>query len=329
MTMVFMEGFDYWTPGTSTTPPKWSLGQTRNGGAGRWGGGSFQNSRTSGSGLVSTGTFPSTSTTMIVGWAQNTLSGSSYVQLMTAANVVVASMRNNGGNPAVYNAAGTLVVTGTSGAVSGWHYYELKIFANGASGTCELHCDGILDIASTTGNFGSTAIGALGLFISSVASIRVDDIYALDTSGSTNNDFLGDYRIQLMQPTGAGSHTEFTPSAGANWQNVDDVLDPDDDTTYNRDSTTPGDRDTFVTAGIDASALPAAVQLNLYARKDATAARQLAGVVRQGGVDFDGTTQTLGSGYAYTSQLYDTDPTAAVWTAANVNADEFGYKLVA
>jgi hypothetical protein len=114
---------------------------------------------------------------------------------------------------------------------------------------------------------------------------------------------------------------------GANWQEVDEVTPPDGDTSYNYESSV-GDIDTFVTPGVSAASTVYGVQTNLYARKDNTGARQVSDIVRQGGTDYAGTTGTLSASYQFFSTLRNQDPTNSNWTAANVNADEFGYKLV-
>jgi hypothetical protein len=103
---------------------------------------------------------------------------------------------------------------------------------------------------------------------------------------------------------------------------------PTDDTTYVSDST-PGDIDSYTVTDIDGGATVYAVQTNMWARKDDAATRQIAPVIRQASTDYVGTTVTLGTTYQYYSQLYDKDPTAAAWTAANVNSDEFGVKEIA
>src|SRR5262249_39117493 len=120
----------------------------------------------------------------------------------------------------------------------------------------------------------------------------------------------------------------WTPNGAANnWDCVDDTA-TDDDSTYISDSTV-GHIDTYATADVDAGATVYGVQVNLYARKDDAATRQIAPVIRQAGTNYVGNTATLGSTYSFYSQLYDQDPTAAAWTAATFNGDEFGVKEIA
>jgi len=51
----------------------------------------------------------------------------------------------------------------------------------------------------------------------------LDDIYLLDNTGTVNNDFLGPQMIEYVVPSGPGSLTEWNPTAGANWENVDET----------------------------------------------------------------------------------------------------------
>lgn len=246
--------------------------------------------------------------------------GTSAVKLgLTAGNIL--SVRNSGN---------TVIATGSTILTSNtWYYAEIKAFINGASGTCEVHLNGISaspEITSTTGNFGSTNLDSV-MVHPSTNTYTTDDYYACDTSGSTNTGFLGDVRVATLAPSGAGSHAQFTPLSGANYQNVDDAT-PDDDTTYNYDAN-PGDIDSFPTAGVPSGATVYGVQENVYARKDDVGARQIAPLVRQGGTDYPGTAAALSAQYIYYSQIYNQDPTGSNWTAANLNADEFGYKMVA
>jgi hypothetical protein len=155
-----------------------------------------------------------------------------------------------------------------------------------------------------------------------------DDFYICDTSGSFNNDFLGDARIKAVFPDGAGNYTEWTPSAGSNYQAVDENP-PDDDTTY-VSSSTPNQRDTYT---FGASGLPSstvkAVVVNMQARKDDGGTREIAGMARSSSTDGVAATQTLASSYANYQGIFETDPnTSAAWGLSAVDGAEFGHKLI-
>lgn len=135
-----------------------------------------------------------------------------------------------------------------------WYYMEVKCTV-GASGYVEVRKDTVT-VASYTGdtdNGGTTQIiGQVMVWYSpnqNMGYTGIDDYYIADDSGSANNDFLGDVRIDTLFPTGNGTTNNFTPSAGSNYQNVDDPTAPDNDTTYN-DGASVGDIDEYAMGDI-------------------------------------------------------------------------------
>ena len=235
------------------------------------------------------------------------------------------------GHITVKNSGGTTIATGTTAlSAAGWAYIEFKLVINGASGSIEVHLNGVSEIGTTTGNFGSTGVDSVNLTIGGVAiQTDYDDMYACDTTGSApNNTFLGDVRVTTEFPTSDGAHTAWTATGGgSHYTQVSDAT-PDDDTTYVSDST-PNDIDTYGFGDIDGGATVYGVQVNLYARKDDAATRQVAPVIRQASTDYVGTTVTLTATYTYYSQVYNQDPTSTNWTPGNVNSDEYGVKEIA
>lgn len=337
MVVIFIEGFDHFSTATQMGVKGWTVGAQGTlsaDGSGRFDGRYFQIA--AGGGAVgSSKNLPSTYSTVICGFAYFAtaiVNNIDVIRLRTMGGVTVCSVSHDAsGHLTVKNAAGSVVATGTTViSTSTWNYVELKASVNGASGTLELRLNGAAEIASNTSNNGSTNIGQIFLVSNNSAmTIRFDDFYFVDTTGSApNNTFLGDVRVETIYPTGAGSHTAWTPNgAASNWDCVDEHT-PDDDTTYNSDAT-PNDIDTYAFGDIDAGATVYGVQVSLYARKDDANTRQIAPVIRQSSTDYVGTTVTMGATYTFYSQLYDQDPTPAAWTASNVNSDEFGVKEIA
>lgn len=66
--------------------------------------------------------------------------------------------------------------------------------------------------------------------------IYLDDVAWNDETGSFQNDYPGDGKIIYMRPNAAGDNTDWTPSAGSNYQNVDEAT-PNDATDYNSSTT--------------------------------------------------------------------------------------------
>lgn len=334
MAVVLMEGFDHLVAGDVTLKGWGSNPATMV--AGRFDG---QAARLNGN-TNTNKALPSTYTTLICGLAfklTTAASSGNFFAIRTAAAGNILTLNTDAsGHLVVKNNGGTTIATGTTVLVAGsWYYLEVKLFINTgtpASGTVEVHLNGATEIASTAGNFGSTAAGNLLLGTTGTSSaadqVSWDDIYVLDTTGSApRNTFLGDVRIETIYPNGAGNYTQWTPDSGSNYARVNEAQ-ADGDTSYVSDSTV-GHRDSYAFGNIDAGATVYGVQTNLYARKDDAATRQVAPFIRQSSTDYDGTTVTLGSNYTVYSQLYNQDPTSADWTPTTVNADEFGIKEIA
>ncbi len=332
MAVVFTEGFDHYNPNLSANLKGWSGNFSANQ-AGRFGGNAANLNTTVGT--ARTHALPSTYSTLIAGVAYNPSAlppaATADVFILAAGATLTCRIGLNTSNQLVVrNSAGTTIATGTTVFVAGsWHYIEVKIVV-GTSGTVEVHLDGVVEIASTTGNFGTTNVDTIRVQNATSNHIELfDDMYACDTTGSApNNTFLGDVRVATVYPNADGAHAAWTPTGGGSHFSQVDETPPDGDTTYVSDST-PGDIDSYVTGDIDGNATVYAVQVNLYARKDDASTRQIAPVVRQASSDHVGTTVTMLSTYAFYSQLYDQDPTSSAWTAANVNSDEFGVKEIA
>jgi hypothetical protein len=133
-----------------------------------------------------------------------------------------------------------------------------------------------------------------------------------------------------LLPTTAGEYAAWTPSASTNVSNVDEAA-PDSDTTYN--STDVEDEiDSFNVTDIS---VPAAtiygLQVGIFARKESAGTANIQRVYRD-----NDTTDDVGASfdpsitYAYQKEIMESNPVGVeVWTVADVNAAEFGYKAVA
>jgi len=245
---------------------------------------------------------------------------------------------------ALYTGGGGLIAQTAVGVFTynAWHFVEVKAVINGASSTVAAQVDGGLVITSTPTNLGTTGVHFIGPFSVWNGSdtweptlgnyLSFDDMYFFDTSAAPNNDFVGDVRVETIYPNAAGTHNDWTPDSGTNWQRVSEHTSapyPDDDSSYVR-ANTPGYLDSYNFNDLSIiSGTIYAVQTNVYARKEDTALHKIDVLVRSGGSDYLGPDHTVASGYTDFTDMYETDPaTAAAWTIAGVNAAEFGQKLV-
>jgi hypothetical protein len=222
---------------------------------------------------------------------------------------------------------GTSVVTLSTAA---WYHIQVKVTIDDSTGTYEVRLDGTNVLSGTgadTRNGGAATANRIKFQGVAGSSFEFDDVVILDTTGAANNDFPGEVKITLSMPTGAGNYSQWTPSTGSNWQNVDE--NPiNSDTDFNS-SSTAGQIDTFARAAVTVTGAILGVKANLTHRKDDAGTREIAALCRSGGADTAGATKTCNSSYRIDSEYYEQDPsTAAAWTESGFNAAEFGVKVI-
>lgn len=230
----------------------------------------------------------------------------------------------------------TVLATIAAGLLTGaWYYVELAGKIDDTVGYWEVYVNGV-SVGSASGvdtrNGGTGVCDRYELGSSqdnsgtNVTRVLFDDAYCATVTGGP--DHLGDVRCAYLKPTAAGASTQWTPSAGSNWQNVDDQT-PNGDTDYNSDATV-GDIDTFVMEDMPSNGAVFGVQRVLYARKTDAGSRTLHAVIRPTTVNREGPDLGLSDSYLYGTDIMLTNPdTGLQWDDTEVNASEIGYKLQA
>ena len=352
MALLFIDSFDHWADADRLL--KWSQAVSN--------GNTFISSsggRNSTNGLYLAGdaagdgyirkALPSTYATLVVGFAYkfDGISASGRVplcgfddQTVPGEQISLALDINQMKLVVILNNA--VIATGTTAISAGvWYFIEMKVTIDNTTGAYDVHLDGASEITASatdtqnTANAYATAVrlgGQMGYSIFGSGSFKgigwFDDFYVCDNSSAVNNDFLGDCRVQCLFPDGPGAHTDFVPSTGLNWQNVDDTT-PDGDSTYNA-SIAVNNIDTYSFQDLTpTSGSVKGVQVVIDVRKDDAGTREIAPVIRQTATDYVGTTVSVQSSYAMKMQVYNVNPaTAAAFTISEVNADEFGVKQI-
>lgn len=233
---------------------------------------------------------------------------------------------------------GTAVLGTTSFALSEtqWYFLELKVYIHDTAGTIEVRIneDSKLALSSVDTKASANAFANV-VYLGGVESVTGtndlfwDDLYICDGAGTENNDFLGDVRVVSHLPNGAGNYAQWTPSAGANYENVDDNP-PDDDTTYNS-SAIAAQKDSFgmsnLPGGLTGTVL--GIQTLLNCRKDDAGTRTIRPFWRISSTDYNGTGVNIGDSYKYAiREVSEQNPaTAAAWTTGEIDALEAGYEL--
>ncbi len=222
-----------------------------------------------------------------------------------------------------------LASSATALALDVTYWVEFKATISSTVGSYTLRINGVEEASglgvnvagSGTQEWSQVALGNLGV------DCDFDDFILFDQSGTYNNDFIGDMRVDCLRPTAEGNDDDWTPSTGTdNSLNVDDTA-PDDDSTYN--SAAAADlTDTFVIPNTPVTgAAIRCLQVCVHGKKTDAADCIIAPVIRHSGTNEVGDDAAMSTSYAYSLFPYDTNPgTDLPWVEADFDAAEFGYK---
>ena len=237
----------------------------------------------------------------------------------------------------VYNGAGTLLGTsvGFGMVYDVSRYFEVKFTIDNSAGSVVIRSNEveILSLSSVdtqnsaNANFNHIFIG--GLY--NDVDVIYDDFYICDlTGGAPCNDFLGDVRVDVLRPNGAGTYTDFAPSAGSNYQNVDEDY-SDDDSTYN-DGASVADQDSYALGDLPAPSGTTiyGVKSQITVRKTDAGAMEAKLLTRVGTTDDLGDAITLGDTFSTHPKIFVENPDdSAAWEDADVNGMEVGVEITA
>lgn len=230
----------------------------------------------------------------------------------------------------------TLLGTSSGKTVSDgvYHFFEIKAkIANSPNGYVQIWLDNT-QILNLTGQDTLTGTNAyirqcvLRAICSDIITY-FDDLYLLDTNGAAPcNDRLGDIRIDPLRPNGAGSHTDFTPSAGSNDENVDEAGGPDDDTTYN-DGSDVGNQDSYAMEDLEAlGATIFGIKSQVTCKKTDAGARGYKILTRFNGSDFLSDEINPATDYETRAKIYQINPDdSAAFEEADINSMEIGVEI--
>lgn len=283
--------------------------------------------------------------TWLVGWAFRTASmhvkdivalregGTTQVDVVLMGDGTLQVTRN--GTVLGATAPGATTITADT-----YFYLELRAVIHSTTGSVQLRINGqtVLNLSNVGTQATSNAFASelqlgnsriqVGYSGTPALPADYDDLYVLDATGAApHNALLGDCRVVCLVPIGQ-ELAEFTPSAGANWECVDEI--PPTSTDYTQ-ATTVGQRDRFQYQALPPLVNPVVygVQLSLYCTNPDTGPRMVAAHASSGGTEMDGVAMALPGAYNYLQDRFARDPAGALWTPASVAAARFGYKIVA
>lgn len=225
---------------------------------------------------------------------------------------------------------GTVLATSATGLVppdSTWHYLEAMVLLGDAGvGQYQVFLDGAeiipLTTADTKNGGTKTVFDSHGLRGNN--SCYLDDYYVANAAGSINNTFYGDTEVLALFPIGAGDLTQLTPSAGANWQCVDDTGTAS--LTDYVSGLTDGDRDRYAMTQIPNAGTIHSATITLAAAKLGTDAKFVRTNIKSGATVAEGTSKVLSTSLAYLAPtMRELNPdTSAAWTPSQINAINVG-----
>lgn len=273
---------------------------------------------------------PSTHTTLVAGLSYKPLSlPVFFLAFKNAATYLLTFTVDSSGSieARLGSSTGTVLASSASGAIvaSGWHYIECKVVIDDSSGSIECRVNGI-EVLSITGidtrlttdvDINNIQVNGAGYW----TDVYIDDanFHALSGRGC---------RIDTLWPTGAGTYSQMTPSAGSNYECIDDGrVSANDDTDYvSSDALNEIDSYTFE----DISAIGTditAVAHSIIARQDEVGEVGVSNVTRVNGSDFVGDENTINTSHLEYQNIMELNPDdSAAWEEADINAAEFGQK---
>jgi len=243
------------------------------------------------------------------------------------------------GSVIVYRGTSTIIAQSVGGIVPAGHTsFQVKVVISDTVGSVEVRLNGsttpVVNLTNADTKDSSTAptvnevrlgLGAgAGLFGSDVF---FDDLVIWDTTGTVNNTWLGDLRVDSYMPNGDGDTVTMTPSTGTtHYTLVDEV--PASTTDYVTGYAV-GEKDLFFMGNMThtPSTVHAVVPVAHMLKTDA-GPRETTLVVKSGGIEYDGPSIALGTTAVKYGRIVERDPTGDVpWTKSSVDAVQVGVKV--
>lgn len=211
-----------------------------------------------------------------------------------------------------------------------YNYIEAKVVVDNSAGVVQLRVNGVQVInqgsidTQNTGNASINRIRFQPFSNSGAYDMRIDDIYIIDDTGTFDNGFLGECRVETHFPSANGTFVEFTPvGAGTNYQAMDETT-SNDDVDYTQ-ANVVGNRDIFTVSNYTFVGQVYGLQVTGTHRKDDVGNRTVAPLARINGSQYEGTVDTCLSQYKMAKKIWEKNPdTNAQWTISEVNAGQYG-----
>jgi len=229
----------------------------------------------------------------------------------------------------------TLLGTTSDGLTqNGWTWLSVKYVCSQTNGVVEVKLNNatVLTFTGNTQNGAANQVhrplirsGSSGNWYVFNGDFNIDNLVI--ATGLASDPPLPECRIfGAVVPT-SNFNVQFTPNAGTNWSNVNEIP-PDGDTSYNS-SNTVGATDVFVCNPPTLTGVIPAVKVNFRARKDDAGVRELAPIIRPGTTNHQGAAIEITSNYFNRGHIWQTNPdTGQAWNPGDIANLRFGYRIV-
>lgn len=216
-----------------------------------------------------------------------------------------------------------------------WYYIEISL-AKATNWVVTVRVNNSIVVSNSTVSLASGGVAAIqSIYLQGAGTgmaLTLDDLYFCDSSGTVNNNFLGDCYVRTMLPIGNGASSQFTNSAGTSVNNFSYVDEQDSSSVDYVSATATGLEDLYTildgTHPIPNDYVIHAIQGLVYAGKSDTGTppnlsytgKGAVGTVRKDAVNLN-----LGTGYtSQNSTIQTTDPDGNALTPATVNNMQIG-----
>lgn len=211
-----------------------------------------------------------------------------------------------------------------------WHYIEFAALIHDSLGTIDVSIDGtaIAELTLTYLDTKPSAETGVERVLFNGAGNQLTDFY-FDSA-----QMHGDCVVDVLYPSSVGAQIEWLPLSGANWEQVRDAGDIDDDATYNSVALT-GSRDSHLmsnTPSRPGSAIKA-LAVTLTGRTAGPLERTVKPLLYINAVNYLHTDPgfDLALTYGSAQRIWDEHPgpTRSQWSESEVNGAEIGHELIA
>lgn len=331
MTLLYLDGFDaYAVSADFETGNRWNAAGTSalttTGGA-RGGGGITSVSGTQG--VI--GQLPATHDTLITGfwWKMSALPSNTrdvlrYSRGGTAAGNTQVNLRLDVvGRLVMYLDASTTPLGWSRSLLlaNTWYFIEWKVNMTN-TGSAELRINGYTEFSFSGVDCQAEASSGADNVVIGSGSTNItqtyDDIYVLNDSGSSPwNNFLGPLYIDQITPSGDNTVVG-TPSAGSNYQCVDETTTNGDTDYVSFNSSGQIDLYDMNTLSVTPTSI-FAVQPYIFVRDDGVSVNTRT-KMKNGTTTSNGTSRATTTSYQMWVDIYETNPdTTSAWTKTNID----------